>query len=380
MTLSTIETIAMMIDAQIAVQKKLSIVSRSVSASVIWSEHRIDDEQEQPERHDRQREGEEPQERADHRVHDSEDRRDQDVAPRSAGDVHAGEQPAGHRERECEQGPADQYPDDHVRHHTTAFGDPERVSLGAERDLDRRAASRTGADRRGAGDARRALPDVAQPLARAAGLFLEAGAVVRDRDHPATVAMPDADDRGSRVRVLPHVREPFLDDPEDLDLLVGREVHTLVDLDVDLEQAVCGQELDVAPERCVERRASTRRRQRQHCEACFLLGRDRELLDAGDRLVGDLSALEHARVRRECEEVLRETVVDVAGDASAFVGDRAPELGRADRPPDADEQHAEGDHAQEVADGDRGRGGERGEDAVERGEEAERAPPTRATG
>ena len=62
-----------------------------------------------------------------------------------------------------------------------------------------------------------------------------------------------------------------------------------------------------------------------------------------------LPLVEHARVRRERKEILRETVVDVARDAGSFLGDSPPELGRADRAPDTDEQHAEGDHAQEVA-------------------------------
>ena len=39
-------------------------------------------------------------------------------------------------------------------------------------------------------------------------------------------------------------------------------------------------------------------------------------------------------MRREREEVLRETVVDLARDARALLGDRAPELGSADRAPE----------------------------------------------
>jgi hypothetical protein len=46
--------------------------------------------------------------------------------------------------------------------------------------------------------------------------------------------------------VLAHVREPFLHDPEDLDLLVGREPDAAVDLELDLEPAVGGQDVDVS--------------------------------------------------------------------------------------------------------------------------------------
>ena len=41
--------------------------------------------------------------------------------------------------------------------------------------------------------------------------------------------------------------------------------------------------------------------------------------------------------------------MDVARDAGALLGDRAAELGLADRPPDADEQDAVGEQAEEVA-------------------------------
>src|SRR5437764_225344 len=52
--------------------------------------------------------------------------------------------------------------------------------------------------------------------------------------------------------------------------------------------------------------------------------------------------------------------------------DRAAELGSADRTLDADEQHAVGEHAEEVALREVGRGRERREEVGERGEEEER--------
>ena len=41
--------------------------------------------------------------------------------------------------------------------------------------------------------------------------------------------------------------------------------------------------------------------------------------------------------------------MDVAGDTRALLGNRAPELRLADRPPDADEEHGEGEKSEEVA-------------------------------
>ena len=52
--------------------------------------------------------------------------------------------------------------------------------------------------------------------------------------------------------MLAHVREPLLHDPEDLDLLVGREREAGIDLQLHVELAVCGEDVDVAPESRVE--------------------------------------------------------------------------------------------------------------------------------
>ena len=59
--------------------------------------------------------------------------------------------------------------------------------------------------------------------------------------------LPDRHFRARRVRVLADVREPFLHDAEDLDLLVRREPDRVVDFELDVELAVGGQNVDVAP-------------------------------------------------------------------------------------------------------------------------------------
>jgi len=56
--------------------------------------------------------------------------------------------------------------------------------------------------------------------------------------------------------VLACVREAFLDDPEDLDLLVRPEHDRRVDLELDLERAVGRQEVDVPAQARVERRTA----------------------------------------------------------------------------------------------------------------------------
>ena len=115
-----------------------------------------------------------------------------------------------------------------------------------------------------------------------------------------------------------------------------------VDLELDLELAVGGEELDVAAE--APRRTgavpladeSARIAKRASCcassAASFKLRRD--LLD---RRTG----LEHRGVRRDGEEILREAVVDLARHARSLLGDRAAELGEADRAPRADEDHGD---------------------------------------
>ena len=64
--------------------------------------------------------------------------------------------------------------------------------------------------------------------------------------------------------------------------------------------------------------------------------------------------------------------MDLAGDACALLRDRAAELGRPDRPPDADEQDPVGEEPQEVALRDVVARERRREDGVELGEEPDR--------
>ena len=137
----------------------------------------------------------------------------------------------------------------------------------------------------------------------------------------------------SRVRVLAHVGEAFLDDAEDLDLLVGRETHRGSISRSTSSVAVGGEEVDVPPQRGVERRVAGSGREREDREARLLLSRLRRLLQLRDRLLLRCAVLEHRRVRRDGEEVLREPVVDLARDAGALFRDRAPELREANRAP-----------------------------------------------
>src|ERR671922_2147465 len=202
-------------------------------------------------------------------------------------------------------------------------------TLGAQRHDELGAEAGLGADVEGALDRGASGADVPQALAGAGpAVVLEAAAVVAHRDDPLAVAPADDDLSPPRARVLAHVREPLLDDPEHLDLLVGRERDPVVDLELDLELAVGGQELDVAPKSRVEGRRAARRRQRQDREARLLLRRGGRLPEPGNDLLRRRAVLEHARVRRDGEEVLREPVVDLARDARPLLADRATELRR----------------------------------------------------
>ena len=172
--------------------------------------------------------------------------------------------------------------------------------------------------------------------------------------------------------MLAHVGETLLHDPEDLDLLVGREADRRVDLELDLEHAVGGEEFDVTPQRGVERCGSAGGGEGQDCEARFLLREQRRLLQTRRDLLDRRAGFEHGGVGRDCKEVLRETVVDLPRDACALLGHRAPELGESNRAPGADENQEVGEHPQEVALRDGGAREQRLEDEVERCEEHER--------
>src|SRR5207302_9616543 len=90
--------------------------------------------------------------------------------------------------------------------------------------------------------------------------------------------------------------------------------------------------------------------QREDREARLLLRGGGRLFEPSDRLGLGLgrAGLEHGRVRGYCEEVLGQSVVNLARDARAFLRDGAPELGEPDGAPGGYEQDAEGEDTQEV--------------------------------
>ena len=147
----------------------------------------------------------------------------------------------------------------------------------------------------------------------------------------------------------------------------------VVDLEVDLELAVGGEEVDVAAQRGVERRRCRPRTRARGSRSAPPAARPRPPPSAARASAsGRRPASSIARVRRDGEEVLREPVVDLARDARPLLRDRAPELGVADRPPDADEQDPVGEQPQEVALRDEVARERRREDVVQLGEERQR--------
>src|SRR5438270_11732262 len=115
---------------------------------------------------------------------------------------------------------------------------PTRGSLRAENDLERRSAPGDRAEREAAVDRSGPGAHVLQSLSGDGGLAVEARAVVLDRDEAFAVAPADDDLGARRLRVLAHVRKAFLHDAEDLDLLVGREMHGRVALELDVQRPV----------------------------------------------------------------------------------------------------------------------------------------------
>ena len=210
---------------------------------------------------------------------------------------------------------------------------------GPEHDLDRGAAARCRPQAQLAVDrlAREAACS-RRPGPRPTLVVVEADAVVRDGDDAPAGPLRDRHLDVTRSGVPARVAETLLDDPEHLDLLVRREPDLRIDVELDVELAVRREDLDVAAQRGVEPRRAARRREREHREPRFLLRRGRRALQAREDLLERRAGLEHAHLRRDREQVLRETVVDLARDARALVRDRPAELGLGDRPPHADEQ------------------------------------------
>src|SRR6476619_7749396 len=149
--------------------------------------------------------------------------------------------------------------------------------------------------------------------------------------------------------VAPGISESFLDDSEHFDLLVRREPHLRIDVELDVDLAVRRQHFDVPAQRRVEASRTTRRRERENGKARFLLRGRRSALQTWQDLVERGPLLEHVHLRRDREEVLRQTVVNIPRYTGALVRHRSAELGLADRPPNAYEQDTVGDDAEKVA-------------------------------
>src|SRR5439155_20392326 len=111
---------------------------------------------------------------------------------------------------------------------------------------------RLGAKPEAAADAASPGFHVPKPLPRRDGVVVEAGAVVDHRDDALVAAKGDLDVGVTRARVLARVSKPFLNDAEDLDLLVRSELDVRVDVKVDPELSVRSQEVDVAAQSGVE--------------------------------------------------------------------------------------------------------------------------------
>src|SRR4029077_10607249 len=121
-------------------------------------------------------------------------------------------------------------------------GDPRRWTLGGNEvdrqsflrpqdDFERSAPARCAANAETALDRRRPVAHIPQPLPSCGHVGREAFAVVLDRDEPLPGGtLADDDLCGSRVSVAADIAQPFLDDAEDLDLLVWCETDCRVDL------------------------------------------------------------------------------------------------------------------------------------------------------
>jgi hypothetical protein len=247
-------------------------------------------------------------------------------------------------------------------------------SIGTQDDFERGAEAGPRGEREPALDALRSRLDVLQSLAGLSRLAVEAGAVVVDRDEALTFTKSDHDLGPACLRVLAHVRDSFLHDPEDLDLLVRRQANGGVDLDVDLERAVGSHELDVAPERRVERRVARGGREGEDRVARLLLRGRGRFLQLRDRRLERSALLEHRGVRRDGEQVLRQPIVNLPRHARPLLGDRTAEDRKADRAPRTDEQEPVGEQSQEVGARHGTRREDGREDVVQRGEQHQRRP------
>jgi hypothetical protein len=245
-------------------------------------------------------------------------------------------------------------------------------SGGSEDDLDGSSVARGRANPEISRDGLGPQPHVRDPIPGRSGLLVEPDSVVRDGDHATTGALRDRDLDVARACMPTRIPEAFLDDAKHLDLLVRGKPHLGVDIHLDVEFAVGAEDFHVATERRIEPGGSSGRRQREHGESRLLLRQCGGDLQLWEHLRRRSSRLEHAHVRRDGEQVLGETVVDLPGDPRALVGDGPAELGLGDGTPNTDEERAVRDEPQEVTLQDLVARDQRLEDEVQVGEERER--------
>src|SRR5215204_2071401 len=135
--------------------------------------------------------------------------------------------------------------------------------LSAQHHFQRRPAPRHRVECEHAADRSSTRLHVLHALSGAVVARLEALAVVADAHEALRFEAPDPDFGVGCACMLPYVGEAFLDDAEDLDLLVWSELDAGIDLQLDGELAVGGQDVEVTTERGVERRVAAGRRERQ---------------------------------------------------------------------------------------------------------------------
>jgi DNA-binding NarL/FixJ family response regulator len=242
----------------------------------------------------------------------------------------------------------------------------------AEEDLDGGAAPGYGAQAQAALDGLGSELHVGEPLTDGGGFVVEPDPVVTNGDDATSTPLRDRHLDVLGAGVAASISKPLLDDPEHLDLLVGREPDLRVHVQLDVDLAVGRENFHVPTQRGVEPCRASRRGQSENREACLLLRRGRSLLETRQDVLERSARLEHADLRGDCEEVLSEAVVNLARDAGSFVGNGPAELGLRDRPPHPDEQGAVRHNPEEITLEDKVARDDRGQDEVQLREQRKR--------